>query len=245
MLGARIVIKRGSKGEAEKPFWISYADLMTALMVLFLVVMSVALLAVTKTISEIERQKAEREQDIAKLLDEVEKAADRYPGVKVDKERNIIDFGDKARFDKAKSVLNPDQARLLRAFAPEVLAIARNKLGQKWLKRVVVEGFASPEGDYLYNLNLSLQRSQRVICVLLAKQDPNEHAMTDAEREQIRDIFLVGGYSFNAAKYNAVTANYDESRRVELRLEFLGIGEKRPATEASPPSNFGKCALEG
>jgi outer membrane protein OmpA-like peptidoglycan-associated protein len=252
MFGSRIVIKRGSKGEAEKPFWISYADLMTALMVLFLVVMSVALLAVTKTVSEvtktvseIERQKAEREQDITKLLDEVEKAADRYPGVKVDKERNIIDFGDKARFDKAKSALNPDQARLLRAFAPEVLEIARDKLGQKWLKRVVVEGFASPEGDYLYNLNLSLQRSQRVICVLLGKQDRSEHPMTDAEREQIRDLFLVGGYSFNAAKYNSITANYDESRRVELRLEFLGIGERRPATEAAPPGNFGKCALEG
>ena len=245
MFGSRIVIKRGSKGEAEKPFWISYADLMTALMVLFLVVMSVALLAVTKTVSEMERQKAEREQDISKLLDEVQKAADRYPGVKVDKERNIIDFGDKARFDKAKSALNSDQARLLRAFAPEVLAIARDVLGQKWLKRVVVEGFASPEGDYLYNLNLSLQRSQRVICVLLAKQDPSEHAMTDAEREQIRDLFLVGGYSFNAAKYNSVTANYDDSRRVELRLEFLGIGERRPATEAAPPGNFGKCALEG
>ena len=31
-----VVLKRRSKGEAEKPFWISYADLMTALMVLFL-----------------------------------------------------------------------------------------------------------------------------------------------------------------------------------------------------------------
>ena len=83
--------------------------------------MSVALLAVTKTISEIERQKAERDQEIAKLLDEVEKAADRYPGVKVDREQNIIDFGDKAHFDMGKSTLNAEQARLLRAFVPEVL----------------------------------------------------------------------------------------------------------------------------
>src|SRR5277367_1645447 len=98
MLGNPIIIKRSSKGEAEKPFWISYADLMTALMVLFLVVMSVALLAVTKTVSEIERQKAERDQDIVKLLDEVEQAADHYPGIKVDKANNIIDFGDEAHF---------------------------------------------------------------------------------------------------------------------------------------------------
>ena len=257
MRHTRTVIKRGSKGEPEKPFWISYADLMTALMVLFLVVMSVALLAVTKTASEVtktvteierqkaERQRAERDLDIRKLLEEVEKAADHYPGVKVDKGRNIIDFGEKARFEKAKSILNAEQARLLRAFTPEVLAIARDELGQKWLKRVVVEGFASPEGDYLYNLNLSLQRSQRVICVLLASPAPGERQMTDAERGQIRDLFLVGGYSFNGAKYDAVLANFDESRRVELRLEFLGIGEPRPAIDAVPPGNFGKCALEG
>jgi outer membrane protein OmpA-like peptidoglycan-associated protein len=252
MTRARIAIKRGSRSEPEKPFWISYADLMTGLMLLFLVVMSAALLAVTKNVTEIEKQKAEaerqranRDRDIKTLLDEVESAANRYPGVKIDRERNVIDFGDKARFDKAKSTLTPEQARLLRTFTPEVLEIARNELGLKWLKRVVVEGFASPEGDYLYNLNLSLQRSQRVICVLLAKQDASERQMTDAEREQIRDLFLVGGYSFNAAKYNAVSANYDASRRIELRLEFLGLDETRPITEAIPPGNFGKCALEG
>src|SRR5271168_35948 len=105
MIGSPIVIKRGSKDEAEKPFWISYADLMTALMMLFLVVMSVALLAVTKTVSEVEREKAQRERDIAKLLDEVEQAADRYPGVKVDKNEDIIDFGDKAHFEKGKHTL--------------------------------------------------------------------------------------------------------------------------------------------
>jgi outer membrane protein OmpA-like peptidoglycan-associated protein len=238
MLFSPVIIKRGSKGEAEKPFWISYADLMTALMVLFLVVMSVALLAVTKTVSEIERQKAEREQDIAKLLDEVEEAADRYPGVKVDKDRRIIDFGDRARFDKGKNTLTADQTRLLRAFVPEVLAIARNELGRKWLKQVVVEGFASPEGDYLHNLNLSLQRSQRVLCVLLAQPYADESGMSQAELEQIRDLFLVGGYSFNAAK-----ASYDESRRVELRLEFLSLGESRPSNGSVPPGNFGHCAL--
>ena len=41
MFGARVVVKRNGRDEAEKPFWISFADLMTALMVLFLVVMLV------------------------------------------------------------------------------------------------------------------------------------------------------------------------------------------------------------
>ena len=37
MIGTRIVLKRGGKDEPEKPFWISFSDLMTALMVLVLV----------------------------------------------------------------------------------------------------------------------------------------------------------------------------------------------------------------
>lgn len=243
MLGTPIIIKRSSKGEAEKPFWISYADLMTALMVLFLVVMSVALLAVTKTVTEIERQKAEREQEIAKLLDAVESAAVRYPGVTVDRNQNIIDFGDQAYFEKGKHTLMPEQVRFLRKFIPDILVIARSDLGKKWLKRFVVEGFASPEGDYLYNLNLSLQRSQRVLCVLLSPPYPDEPAMSEADREQVRDQFLVGGYSFNATKYDEALHSYEKSRRVSIRLEFLSIGEPRVSTGVAPPGDFGRCAL--
>ena len=238
MLGSRAGLRKRAKDEAEKPFWISFADLMTALMVLFLVVMSVALLSVTKTVSEIERIKAQRERDIDTLLEKVKQAADRYPGVTVDKNRNVIDFGDRARFDTASHQLNPEQAKLLRAFVPEVLTIAQDDLGKRWLKRIVAEGFTDQRGTYLYNLNLSLQRSQRVLCVLLASPFPDEKPMSQEQLEQIRELFLVGGYSFNSAK-----ASFEESRRIELRLEFLSIGEERPSNEGMPRGNFGPCAL--
>lgn len=238
MLRSRAVLKKRAKDEAEKPFWISFADLMTALMVLFLVVMSVALLSVTKTVSEAERIKAQRERDIDALLEKVKQATDHYPGITVDKNRNVIDFGDRARFDSASHQLNQEQAKLLRAFVPEVLTIAQDDLGKRWLKRIVVEGFTDQRGTYLYNLNLSLQRSQRVLCVLLASPFPDEVSMSQEQLEQIRELFLVGGYSFNSAK-----ASFEESRRIELRLEFLSIGEERPSNEGMPRGNFGPCAL--
>jgi hypothetical protein len=77
-----------------------------------------------------------------------------------------------------------------------------------------------------------------VLCVLLAKPFDDERQMSPDELEQVRDLFLVGGYSFNAAK-----ASYEDSRRVELRLEFLGVGEQRPAVTNVPRGNFGTCAL--
>jgi outer membrane protein OmpA-like peptidoglycan-associated protein len=239
MLSGRIVIKRNGKDEAEKPFWISFADLMSALMVLFLLVMSVALMAVTKTVSEAEQAKLAREQNIAALLKKISQAAARYPGISVDLDRHVIDFGDRARFDTASHKLSQNQARLLRAFVPEILNIARDELGRKWLKRIVVEGFSDQRGTYLFNLNLSMQRSQRVLCVLLAPPLQNEPAMRQDELEQIRELFLVGGYSFNSAK-----ASFNESRRIELRLEFLDLGEALSSANSVVQGDFGLCSLD-
>ena len=61
--------------------------------------------------------------------------------------------------------------------------------------------------------------------------------LSDQQKEDVRSLFLVGGYSFNAAKDTD-----EESRRVEMRMEFLGIGERR-ATAMAQSGNFGECAL--
>lgn len=240
MIGTRIILKRGGKDEPEKPFWISFSDLMSALMVLFLVAMSVALLAVTKTVTEAERAEADRKNELEQLLSQVEEAARQFPGVSVDRNRNVIDFRERALFDTGSHQLKADQAVLLRQFVPKVLAIARNHLGQKWLKRIVVEGFTDQRGTYLFNLNLSLQRSQRVLCALLNSPSPDEVSMTPDEQEQIRELFLVGGYSFNSAK-----PSLQESRRIEFRLEFFAVGEKPSLKANIPRGNFGDCALGG
>jgi len=235
MLGAHIVVKRRGKDDAEKPFWISFADLMTALMVMFLVVMAVALLAVTKNVTERETKQEQHRQDIESILDRFAQAARRYDGIKVDRARRVIDFGDRARFAFGRSSLAAEQETVLRQFVPEIIELADQDLGRKVLKRIVVEGYTDRTGTYLSNLNLSLQRSQRVLCAMFAGSGAN--LLSEAQKEGVRNLFLVGGYSFNAAKETD-----EESRRVEMRLEFLGIGETRPAPVVVP-GNFGDCAL--
>ncbi len=235
MIGARIIIKKNGRDEAEKPFWISFADLMTALMVLFLVVMGVALLAVTKNVTEREKKEEQHRKDIDLILERFSQAAKRYDGIKVDKDRRVIDFGDRARFAFGKWTLSTEQEEVLRQFVPEIITLANDGLGQRVLKRLVIEGYTDKTGSYLANLNLSLQRSQRVLCAMFATSGHN--LLNDGQREEVRGLFLVGGYSFNAAKDTA-----EESRRVEMRLEFLGIDETRPKVSVEP-GNFGECAL--
>jgi hypothetical protein len=61
MLGARRTPLKRHRDEAEKPFWISFSDLMTALMVLFLVAMAVALMSVTQGLRKMDEGRAQRD----------------------------------------------------------------------------------------------------------------------------------------------------------------------------------------
>lgn len=235
MIGTKIVLIRGGRDEAEKPFWISFADLMTALMVLFLVVMGVALIAVTKNVTEREKKEERHRLDIELILDRFVEAAKLYDGIKVDRERRVINFGERARFGFGKWDMTSEQEGILRRFIPEMLDRANDELGQRILKRFVVEGYTDKRGSYLFNLNLSLQRSQRVLCAMFATAGPN--ILSDDQKEHVRNLFLAGGYSFNAAM-----ETNEESRRVEMRMEFLGPDEQRPQLPL-PSGHFGDCAV--
>lgn len=281
-----MVLKRGNRDEGEKPFWISFADLMTALMVLFLVALSVALAEAQKetnrakqaesearraevalkaerqkladALRELERRERERdtrrelrEADIASCHNQLEKLATQFgdnstDGVRFDRARNVIDFGSRAQFASDSHELTEDQARVLQDFTSGFLSVILKKesLCQKWLKRVVVEGFTDKTGSYLWNLNLSLQRSQRVMCALLsgeyaARRQVTLSPMSPAHEAMIKQLFLVGGYSSNSLR-----ATDDESRRIELRIEFYQVDEPK----SRPPDvegATGRCAIGG
>ncbi len=235
MFGIRIVRRNSRRDEAEKPFWISFADLMTALMILFLVVMGIALLAVTKTITEREQDEARHKEDIDQCMAIAVAASERHESVNVDLERKVIDFGDRARFGFNSSVLTIEQESVLRRFVPELLNMSDMPSCRNVLKRIVVEGYTDRTGSYLSNLNLSLERSQRVLCAMFQSTGPD--LLTDGQKEAVRDVFLVGGFAFNSSKDTA-----EESRRVEMRLEFLGIDEARPEPILAS-GDFGECAL--
>lgn len=218
--------------EAEKPFWISFSDLMTALMVLFLVAMAVALLGMTQSLRQLDQSRQGRQQAIETCLADVQALTQRpgFAGVRL--RGTTLDFGPLAEFGKNGNVLAPERERFLRALMPQVLEVTRTPSCQSWLKRLVVEGYASPEGSYLYNLNLSLERSQRFLCVLLDASARD--ALSREDRQAVRELFLVGGASFNAA----ILSQPEKSRRIELRLEFKDAQPRCEAGSAActPPT---------
>lgn len=237
MLGLRTSVRSKIQDQPEKPFWISFSDLMTSLMVLFLITMTVALMTITGGISARESAESRREAEISELLNSIQQSAAKLPGVVV--RGSTIDFGDRARFESNSHRLSGAQESLLRSFVPSVLRIARTDQGRRWLKRIVVEGFADRRGTYMHNLNLSLQRSERVLCALMAGPEKVPDGMQDADRLSVRELFLVGGSSFNSLK-----SSLEESRRIELRLEFYELGEKHLQVPEQPLDSGLDCPLD-
>lgn len=220
--GVRMATRRRGREEGEKPFWISFSDLMSALMVLFLVALTVALLAVTKKVSEDEREDRDRTEAIAALMAEIKQVVSQkeFEGVRI--VENTIDFGPRGLFGNGQNTLSAPQRQVLRQFTPKLLDRLRaTDAGKYWFKRAVVEGYASQSGKYLFNLNLSLERSERVLCELLRDPVNGDAALPDSDRELIATRFFVGGASFNSLRSTA-----EDSRRIEFKLEFKSRQER-------------------
>ena len=206
-----VTVRSRTRDDGEKSFWISFADLMSALMCLFLLIMSVAFVMLTEQVVQRDDREQERAESIEQTWTDLESLAKRHDDVALNPNRLSVHFGDHARFATGSSQLTQEQRTYLQSLVPEILHITQKTHAKKWLKRVVVEGFADPRGDYLFNLNLSLQRSQRVLCALVGPDSP----LALPQKKEVISLFWVGGYASNVPK-----VTMKESRRIELRFEY-------------------------
>lgn len=242
--------------EAEKPFWISYSDLMTALMILFLVVMVASLTSIsqqaikikTEGLEKVQLAKSNVEEETQNLelerLVEIQSvctalknaSAENNLAARVDCNSNRIDFGEAGRFGTMEYKLNAQGEQTLKTMVPMILEAAQSPSGERWLKRIHIQGFTDTDGSYLYNLNLSLKRSEWVMCKILGTDTEDALQLTPEQRSLVKQLFLAGGVSFNDAK-----SSKEDSRRVELKLEFYEMdGTGQPEGKISQitfPSN--------
>lgn len=243
MFGKQMPAAGRARDEGEKPFWISFADLMTAMMILFLVVMVASLSSVTQRIKQAEQGEKQRTQDIGRLCERLQLTAkNSNKPITVDCKDNRISFGEAGRFGHNQYSLSDEGQSALQSVVPMILDAADSEEGRKWFKQIVIEGFTDTVGSYLYNLHLSLQRSEWVMCSLLDSRSPLQQGLSAQRQQQIRSMFLAGGVSFNNAK-----DSNEASRRVELRMQFYGLKDKDDLAKEDAPvfsaSDAEKCQL--
>jgi flagellar motor protein MotB len=199
--------------------------------------MAVTLIAVTKNVTAEEEAKIRREKDIKEVMSLIKRESFKR-NVQVDDVTYKIDLGKVVGFDSGSYAIKPESARFLRDYIPVLLQAKNSPEGQKWMRRIVVEGYTDTDGTYLYNLRLSQDRSRSVVCELFAVPTTGETPLSEAQLRQIQDLFLVGGYSFNTS----VVQDKAAARKVELKIEFWGQDEARPQkNDQLHVKEFGKC----
>jgi outer membrane protein OmpA-like peptidoglycan-associated protein len=218
----------------DSPFWISYADLMTALVMLLLIVVTVSMLAIA---SRPLMERKERERAIGLLWDGIEQRV-RAGGldVTINRGSQTLGFGERARFASDRYQLSPEARQQLQAMVPILLELHQTPAGAAWLKRIHIEGYTDETGVYLYNVHLSLRRAQAVVCALFENigQDPDSQS-------RLQRLLMIDGATVTSMK-----ASKEESRRVEVRLEFRAIGddERAPPASASTRMELGHCPIQ-
>jgi hypothetical protein len=128
---------RHKSEEGERPFWISYADLMTALMILFLVVMVTSIVSLTDVIKNQAAGEQKRSKDIAELCRKLKlKAEGSDQRIKVDCNDNRINFGEAGRFGHDDFRLGNEGRNALKNVVPLILDAAESEEGKSWFKQV-------------------------------------------------------------------------------------------------------------
>ncbi len=197
---------RRAKVVAESPFWISYADLMTSMTILLLLLVSAFLLQVAQEQKVIDEHITVKKEIIDLLLNRLGR---KYP-VTIDRQTGAVTIDDQILFGFNDSALSDDGKDFLRRFVPDYVKIL---LGERKIRehiaQVFVEGHTDAVGSYASNMQLSLSRAYSVTEYLFS----GIPAMP--QREDFRGILTANGRSFMDGK-----ATDAASRRVEFKFRL-------------------------
>lgn len=190
--------------DENNTFWVSYSDLATGLMIVFMLVMLIMVMiqkkateAQTETISEITSKLEIILGEKSKLADSINVAFKEDPTVQADPVTAQISIDEDAlKFAENQALLQPKSLGFLKAFTPRYLCalwsheqLKCEKNNQECprldpenpggVRRIHITGHADMKGLYADNHLLSAKRAEEVVQQMLASLKPNNAVLRD------------------------------------------------------------------
>lgn len=214
----------------KESYWIPLADLMTVLMVIFLF-MAISYMIVMKNkqkdkdsiIKDFQAAKVELLQELRIQFNEDFKST-RWNAVLDSNNLSIRFVDERILFDYNKSELKDDFKKILADFLPRYLQIILKEKYADKIAEVRIEGHTSSEGDYIYNLQLSQDRTRNVMRFLLGL--PYYTSLSQHEKDRLQYWLTANGLSFGRQLDRSgreiyrtgAPADPTTCRRVEFRI---------------------------
>lgn len=206
--------------------WISLSDMMTGLMLIFMLIAILTISHVIQRESERNELITEFENTKSELYDELENAFGNKRddwGIEITKDLSIKFENPDVLFGYLSANISPEFKNILDEFIPKYIEIINNsKYGDK-IKEVRIEGHTADWDDYLFTVNLSQDRSNAVLAYILSS---NYFSTLDQEdQNKIKFWFTSNGLGngrtidddgeFTYYSSHNISA---KSRRVEFRI---------------------------
>ncbi len=224
----------------ETDYWLSYSDMMAALLLIFVLIISFTMLDSQKNYEaqqlEIEQQKQEI-QEKEKLVKQQQKQLDKIIGIRselvealreefentdlkvtVDKQTGAITFDSNVLFDYNRYSLKDSGKQFLKKFFPRYFKVLLNDRFSSYIGDIMIEGHTDTDGNYMFNLELSQKRALEVSKYCLSD---NNGILSQKETEYLRKIVTANGRSFSDPVYQKNgKVDMAKSRRVEFKFRL-------------------------
>lgn len=204
----------------DNTFALSISDLMSALLLIFILLLSGTLL---KLVEQQELNQAQldmiSEQQKAKrsIIEQLKGEMDEFD-IEIDPKTGVIRIKESILFDFGKADLKPEGISFLNLFIPKYAAILLKKEEiREQIGQIIIEGHTDNIGTYTKNLYLSLERANSVASLIF------EDTFTDFnEKSEFQKKLSANGRSFvNPITDNKTKEHRALNRRVEFKFSFV------------------------
>ncbi|WP_058484987.1 OmpA family protein [Defluviitalea phaphyphila] len=220
--------------QEENSFWISISDLMSSVLIIFILLFIFKMLDYQGEIekqeivtSELEKLQEELKQTKEKVIElsstrlkiiqllkeEFEKE---NIDIVIDENTGAIKLKEGILFDTSKSDIKPEGKEFLQKFMPIYFDILLgNEEIRKELGEIIIEGHTDDISTYIYNLKLSQDRSFSVVNFLMSDEFEYKN------KELLTKYLTANGRSFSDLIYkDNGEVDRDSSRRVEFKFKL-------------------------
>ncbi len=160
----------------DNSFSLSISDLMSALLLIFILLLSGTLLKLAEQ-QELNQAQLDliSEQQKAKksIIEQLKGEMDEFD-IEVDPKTGVIRIKEDILFDSGKSDLEPEGIDFLERFIPKYTKILLGKPDVRaQIGQIIIEGHTDNIGTYVKNLELSLDRANSVASMIFMKRIEN------------------------------------------------------------------------
>ena len=229
---------RNNKSDKKADFWVSYADIMAALLLMFILLLTVVIFDYQETlalrqleIDEQEKKIQEKTEEIEQKTEEVDKLlgvreeiilalqqkfADTDLSLEIDSQTGAIRLPGGVFFETDSTEITDEGIEFLENFIPRYVEILLGPEFREYVAQIIIEGHTDDIGSYMYNLELSQNRAFEVVRLIYTDQ------FTDFQyKETLREYLTANGRSFSQPIFNeSGNLDRDSSRRVEFKFRL-------------------------